>query len=383
MTTRQYWVNTMLTIALPVLEALAQDQLKETMWIEGSQPADVYRQCTYLEAFGRTLMGIAPWLGCEQLQPEEEQQRQRVLGLVQLGLDHATNPNAKDFMNFSTGMQPIVDAAFLAQGILRAPHVLWDPLPQRVKNNILTCMRATRSRKPGANNWLLFSAMIECLIRYAGQPDWDPMRVDYAIKQHMAWYKGDGVYGDGPCFHWDYYNSYVIQPMLIECTEQVVQETAIWAKDWQNLPALQWERMAQYASIQEHLIAPDGTYPLVGRSLCYRFGAFQCLAMAAWRKKLNGMVTPAGVRCGLTAVMRKIMSFDNFDRKGFLVLGICGHQPGMGESYISTGSTYLCSAVFLPLGLPESDPFWSDPDEDWTMKKLWQGQDRGCEHWIP
>ena len=30
-----------------------------------------------------------------------------------------------------------------------------------------------------------------------------------------TWYKGDGVYGDGPPFHWDYYNSFVIQPMLL------------------------------------------------------------------------------------------------------------------------------------------------------------------------
>lgn len=381
--TRQYWLDTMLTIALPVLEALAQDKLKETMPIEGKQPAEAYRQCTYLEAFGRTLTGLAPWLACEGLSGPEEARRQTVLRLVHACLDHATDPHAKDAMNFAKGMQPIVDAAFMAQGILRAPKVLWEPLPQRVKDNILTCMRQTRTRKPGPNNWLLFSAMIECLIRYAGQPDWDPMRVDYAIKQHLAWYKGDGVYGDGACFHWDYYNSYVIQPMLVECAEQVAQETDAWARDWQSLPETLWQRLSHYASIQEHMIAPDGSYPLLGRSLCYRFGAFQCLAMAAWRHRLNGMVTPAGVRCGLTAVIRRIMAFDNFDPKGFLRPGICGSQPDMAEPYISTGSTYLCSAVFLPLGLPDSDPFWRDPDEDWTMKKLWNGENRPCEHWIP
>ena len=52
----------------------------------------------------------------------------------------------------------------------------------------------------------------------------------------------------------------------------------------------------------------------------------------------------------------------------------------MGERYISTGSLYLCSAVFLPLGLDENDPFWSAPDEDWTMKKLWKGRNLNCGH---
>jgi hypothetical protein len=40
--------------------------------------------------------------------------------------------------------------------------------------------------------------------------------VTTAVNVHETWYKGDGFYGDGPDFHWDYYNSFVIQPMLLE-----------------------------------------------------------------------------------------------------------------------------------------------------------------------
>ena len=52
----------------------------------------------------------------------------------------------------------------------------------------------------------------------------------------------------------------------------------------------------------------------------------------------------------------------------------------MGEGYINTGSLYLCSAVFLPLGLAPEDAFWSAPDEPWTSVKLWSGDDLPCEH---
>jgi hypothetical protein len=52
----------------------------------------------------------------------------------------------------------------------------------------------------------------------------------------------------------------------------------------------------------------------------------------------------------------------------------------MGEEYINTGSVYLCMAVFLPLGLPESDPFWSRPAADWTSRKAWMGVDVGADH---
>ena len=62
----------------------------------------------------------------------------------------------------------------------------------------MDALRLTRSRKPVFSNWLLFSAMTETFLRYAEQPDWDPMRVDYAIKQHFQWYLGDGVFSDGP-----------------------------------------------------------------------------------------------------------------------------------------------------------------------------------------
>ena len=55
---------------------------------------------------------------------------------------------------------------------------------------------------------------------------WDRMRVDYALRQHEQWYKGDGVYGDGPEFHWDYYNSFVIHPMLLDVLPRASDEIA-------------------------------------------------------------------------------------------------------------------------------------------------------------
>ena len=116
---------------------------------------------------------------------------------------------------------------------------------------------------------------------------------------------------------------------------------------------------------------PNGSYPILGRSSSYRFGCFQMLSQAALLDMLDDSLTPQQVRCGLTAVLRKIMSYDNFDEKGWLKIGVCGSQPQMGEGYISTGSLYLCTAIFLPLGLPESHPFWSNADAPWSMKKLY------------
>jgi hypothetical protein len=376
MNTRQYWLNTMDRIARPVLAALAGNRLRDVLPIESKSSREDREKYTYLEAFGRTLTGLAPWLELDGLTGEEAALQAEYRCMAVAGLHNAVTPGARDEMNFAEGYQPIVDAAFLAHAILRAPKQLWHALPQEDKVNLVCKMKQTRTRKPFQCNWLLFSAMIECFLYLAGEPDWDPMRIDMAVRTHFDWYKGDGFFGDGKDFHMDFYNSYVIHPMLIDVLRCVRQEDG----DWARMLPLAEKYGGHYATFLEHLIMLDGCYPILGRSNTYRFGAFHMLGQAALQGLLEPSVTPAQVRCAMTAVMRRIMAFDNFDAEGFLRIGVCGSQPDMGEVYISTGSLYLCLAAFLPLGLKEDAAFWADPDAPWTMKRMWAGEDMPCEH---
>ena len=375
--TRYYWIHTMLKIARPVLDALAAGELTVRMPVRHHPSSSDRAEYTYLEALGRTVAGIAPWLEEPAADMEEEMLRRDTAALVRQAISAAVNPASPDVMNFSRGYQPIVDAAFLSEGILRAPHELYEKLDEPVKRCLITRMKETRTRKPYASNWLLFSAMIEAFLRYAGEADWDPMRIDYALRQHMQWYKGDGVYGDGEELHFDYYNSYVIQPMLCDILRIVDGASS----DWDAMRKSVFTRASHYASELEQLISPEGTYPVIGRSSCYRYGAFHSLAQAALLENLEEGITPAQVRCALTAVIQRMDACPGmFDADGWLNIGVCGKQPGMGEPYISTGSLYLCCTVFLPLGLPESAPFWSDPDADWTQRRIWAGEDVSARH---
>src|SRR5581483_1138745 len=201
----------------------------------------------------------------------------------------------------------------------------------------------------------------------------------YAIRQHDEWYKGDGVYGDGPQFHWDYYNSFVIHPLLMEVMTAVSKKS----KAWESFEPAILTRARRYAAIQERMIGPDGSYPAIGRSLAYRFGAFHLLAMMALRKQLPEGIKPEQVRCAMTAVIRRMTEAPGtFDEHGWLRVGFCGHQPSVGESYISTGSLYLCSAGLLPLGLAREDVFWSGPAKKWTAQKVYSGEDVRADHAI-
>lgn len=54
----------------------------------------------------------------------------------------------------------------------------------------------------------------------------DQAKVFLACKKIEEWYVGDGWYSDGPSFSMDYYNDYVIHPMLVDIY-QVLKEKKI------------------------------------------------------------------------------------------------------------------------------------------------------------
>lgn len=364
---RKYWVDTLVRIAHPVLDALAESRLVIDMPVEsnGGDRTDY----AYLEALGRTLAGIAPWLEHGPRSGEEGESRARMAELARRAIGVATDPASPDYMNFTQGGQPVVDAAFLANAVLRAPHELYELLDEKAKDNLKSALLATRIIRPVFSNWLLFSAIIEAALARMGLETWDRMRVDYAVRQHDQWYMGDGAYGDGPDFHWDYYNSFVIQPMLVDILDALGDQF----DDWKAIRIRVLGRATRYAAVLERMISPEGTFPPIGRSLAYRFGAFQHLSLMALREELPVEVEPAQVRCALTAVIqRQIQMPGTFDDAGWLRIGFAGSQPEIGEAYISTGSLYLCTTVFLALGLsPEAD-FWQGKAE-WTSRKVWSG----------
>ncbi|RSL19150.1 hypothetical protein EDE15_4792 [Edaphobacter aggregans] len=374
---RKFWLQVLTKVTDPVLNAASQRRLKELMPVEAPHGNVSERsQYTYLEAMGRLLSGIAPWLESGSSTGTEGALRSQYADLTRKAIDAGTDPASPDFMNFNKGSQPVVDAAFLALAIVRAPTELWHKLDSRVQKNTIAALQSSRQIRPGYNNWLLFSAMVEAALSVMGAW-WDPMRVDYAVRTMNTWYKGDGVYGDGPSFHWDYYNSFVIQPMLLNILDSISKSSTAWES---FRPAIT-VRAQRYAAIQERLIGPDGTFPPIGRSLCYRFGAFHLLAEVALRRVLPEPIAPSQVRSALTTVMRRMLDAPNvFDEKGWLRIGFHGHQPSIAESYISTGSSYLCSAALLPLGLPATDLFWSGRSMPWTSKKTWSGEQVGPDH---
>ncbi|MBP6023419.1 DUF2264 domain-containing protein [Ferruginibacter sp.] len=376
--TRAVWLQYLDKTARPVLTNLANNTLKEKMPLVLSDKVDnkaVRSKVAYLEAFARTLSGIAPWLQLEEGDDSEKKLRNEYRQLSLKALSNAVNPTAKDYMEWKGG-QPLVDASFLSLALVRCPWI-WQHADTATQRNVKDAFLLTRNTVPVYSNWLLFTAMIETFFCKYNLP-YDKVRIDFAVKEFSNhWYTGDGMFADGNKFHLDYYNSYVIQPYLLCIVDELNKKDSSYKNFVPRLNNI----CKRYAEIQERLINTDGSFPVTGRSITYRGGAFHHLANMALQQQLPQDLTAAQVRCALTAVLKKTMDAPaTFNDKGWLNIGLAGWQPGLAEGYINTGSIYLCTQIFLPLGLSPADDFWTKPDAPWTAVKIWSGQDVKADH---
>jgi hypothetical protein len=376
--TRDKWLKYMDRIARPVLSNIAADKLKLNMPVELSSSIDNpqhRKEVAYLEVFARTLSGISAWLNIEGGSPYEIALRKQYREWALQGIANAVDSTKNDYLVWS-GYQPLVDASFFALALLRCPW-LWENLSDDVRANVVSALKASRPTIPVYTNWILFSGMVEAFFCKYDLP-YDRVRIEYGIREFSKhWYVGDGMFSDGMHFAMDYYNSYVIQPYLNNIIKAVTKRDQ--AFDW-YLPQLD-KISARYAELQERLINSDGSFPVFGRSIVYRTGAFHHLADMALRKQLPASLKPGQVRAALYAVIQKTFeSTDTFSEQGWLNIGLYGHQTMLADFYINSGSLYLCSEIFLPLGLSADEPFWSDPPESWTAKKVWNGQDVAADH---
>ncbi|MGK6355764.1 DUF2264 domain-containing protein [Sphingomonas sp. DT-207] len=373
---RRYMADLLEKMATPVLGPMSQGRLQATFQPELSPSWDGRNpKVAYLEAFGRLISGIAPWLALPDDDTPEGSLRARLRRQAVASYAHSVDPRSPDYLLWHAEGQPLVDSAFYTRAFLRAPKQLWEPLDATTKNRVVEEIKSLRRVPPPYTNWLLFAAMNEAFLLSIGER-WDPIRIELAIRKITEWYVGDGWYADGPRFHFDHYGSYVIHPMLVEILEVLVTMGAKFnALDPRALLEQATKRMQRYGEHLERLIGPDGSYAPIGRSLTYRTAVFQPLGLLAWCKKLPKSLSEGQVRAATLAAQRAI--FDNptnFTPEGYLTIGFAGHQATLGDAYSNAGSMYIAAESLIALGLPAKDSYWTAPSVPWTSKKAFGGQ---------
>lgn len=379
---RELWAGILYQMAAPVLSNMSEGKLQENMLVELSPTWDGRdKRVTYMECFGRLMAGLAPWLSLPDDDTAEGKQRKQLREWALKSYAQSVDPESKDYLLWRKEGQPLVDAAYIAESFLRGYDALWVPLDDLTKQRYIAEFQQLRRVDPSYTNWLLFSSTVECFLKKAGAQT-DYYRITSALRKVDEWYVGDGWYSDGEDFAFDYYNSFVIHPMYVECLEVMTNggKQNIWNVKGGNFPnAL--KRMQRFGMILERFVSPEGTFPVFGRSITYRTGVLQPLALLSLRGWLPKELPAGQVRAAMTAVIQRMFGDNrNFNAEGYLTLGFNGSQPNISDWYTNNGSLYLASLAFLPLGLPADAPFWTDAPQPWTSKKAWGGEDFPKDH---
>lgn len=372
---RAYMAGLLQRMTEPVLSAMARGELVKKFELEVSPTWDGRdKRVSYFECFARLIAGAAPWLALPDDGTPEGATRKRLLDMARQSYVNSVDPTSPDRLMWEGPGQVLVDSAYYTNALMRAPQALWEPLDAATKRRIVDHIKSLRRIEPPYINWMLFAAMNEAWLMSIGEA-YDPMRMNVAIRKVNEWYVGDGWIKDGETFHFDYYGSYVMHPMLCEILEVLEQHKgSFWNGKPDEMRALAFKRMQRFSEHLERFVSPEGTFPMFGRSLTYRTAAFQPLALLALRKQLPDKLPEGQVRSAMRAVHERIFSApSNFTKGGFLTIGFVGAQPELGDWYSNNGSMYITSASFLPLGLPATDSYWTAPAHDWTQKRAFAG----------
>ena len=387
---REYWCEQAYKMAQPVLENMAKGELQKNMQTEFSPSFDNRnRKVVYMETFGRLMAGIAPWLalpdsvfGSSAAEQKELAQVRQLREWALASYKNSVDPESPDYLCWGVAGQNLVDAAYIAESFIRAYDALWVPLDKVTKARYINEFKKLRSIEPPYTNWFLFSSTIESFIaKAAGLREYDDFRVMMTIRKVEEWYVGDGWYADGPVFAFDYYSSYVFHAMYLETLQNMIDARANTRLEYKKYYDRALKRAQKFSIILERFISPEGTFPVIGRSIPYRTAAMQTLALIAWYQKLPKELSNGQVRAALTQVMHRMYDQQqNYNEGGYLTIGFCGHQPETADWYTNNGSLYMTSLSLMPLGLPASHDFWTCKAEPWTQVKAWGGQPFPKDH---
>ncbi len=376
---RNEWLSILLSIVNPVINGFVNKNIKSIFPIHFSVhlPKNDKRrnqtEIVFIELFCRTLLGISILF-----QSEESIIKDHLTDLFQntIFMINHTFSGYLDFYHFSIDHQLIVEMANCTLAFIRAPY-LWNSLQPLIKNNILNIMYYSITKfKPHMNNWLLFEALIEIFL-YKNQKIKALNKTLLNLRVIESYYIGDGWYKDGSIFHMDFYNSYVILPLLITIYNELYiinyQNQNIVYKNLYNKTLLKIQRQSEFL---ERLIGLDGSFPIFGRSAVYRSAVFHALVTNVYISELPNSLSYGQVRTGLNAVIINMFQNEKIkivDEHGFLTFGFSGFQPEMADEYSNSGSIYFALLIFMPLGLNENHIFWNCSNEDWSQKKLYNG----------
>ncbi len=298
------------------------------------------RAAADLEGFARPLWGLTPLAaGGAEFDHWE---------LYRRGLANGTDPEHAEYWGTVNGTdQRQVELAAIGFILRMLPHLVWEPLPQKAKDNLAAYLLHARKHDFADNNWKFFRILVDLGLEQCGV-EFDRSYTDRYLDELDGFYLGDGWYRDGNIRRIDHYIPFamhfygLIYARLANGDDKRVSDYK--------------ERARVFARDIQHWFDEDGGTLAFGRSLTYRFacgGFWGALAFADVEALPWGVVKGHFLRH-----LRWWSKLPIAHGNGVLSVGYGYPNLFMSESYNSAGSPYWALKAFLPLALPEDHPFW-------------------------
>ncbi|KAF3386630.1 hypothetical protein F1880_000100 [Penicillium rolfsii] len=313
-----------------------------------------------IEGYARPLWGLASLLAGNYNYQEAANWRE--------GIINGTDPESPEYWGDIEDLdQRMVEMCPIGFTLAVAPHVFWDPLTDKQKENVTRWLNSINEREMPNTNWLWFRVFANLGLRRNGAA-YSLSRIEADMDHLDTFHVGGGWSNDGPKTHhqMDYYSgSFAIQFLQLLYSKLAGDFDPERAEKYR-------ERAKEFAKDFVFWFDPDGRAIPFGRSLTYRFamvGFWGALGFA-------DVELPAPLTWGVVKglLLRNFRWWatqrDIFNNDGTLNLGYCYANSYLTENYNSPGSPYWCCLSFTPLALPETHPFWTSEEEPYPTASL-------------
>ncbi|HTN61515.1 MAG TPA: DUF2264 domain-containing protein [Devosia sp.] len=299
------------------------------------------RAAADLEGFARPLWGLTPLAaGGGNFEHWE---------LYRRGLANGTDPEHPEYWGtVNSTDQRMVELAAIGFTMRLLPHLVWEPLEQKAKDNLAAYLKHARQFDYADNNWKFFRILVDLGLEECGV-EFDRSLTKQYLEELDGFYLGDGWYRDGNVRRIDHYIPFAMHFYGLIYAKLARGDEARVAR--------YKERATLFAKDIASWFDDEGGVLAFGRSLTYRFacgGIWGALAFADVEGLPWGEIKGHYLRHLRWWAQRPIAN-----RDGILSIGYGYPNLFMSENYNSAGSPYWALKAFLPLALPVDHPFWT------------------------
>jgi len=356
---RQTWINVGEKLLENVL--LYSDGMTEALRFPHSTAAGYPRfntdgtifglQYSYLEGYARSLFLATSMLSVKpDLRISDRSVGEYYLDFLLRGCDRYDSASF-GWENNDRPTQTLVEAASICICLREGRDSLWNQLSVREQRKIVGWLDHYKDTPPHWNNWVWFTILINTFLKTEGHP-FNRALIEKCKERVKGLYVDSGWYKDGEVF--DYYSAWSMQfnPIFWISWDG---ESDIGLKD-------ELERHNDlFLNSYAHLFSRQGSMPVWGRSVCYRYAATSPFSVAYKRPSLPSF-DPGFARYLCSANLRQFMEHPEFLKGGIPSLGFYGEKPNLIDAYSCTASTLLSCQSFLALTLPADNAFWKAPE---------------------